>query len=195
MCTVSWRETKRQRNCNDGSREQTASSFHWMRSYSVIAWICSEASQTSVSIWSFHHLHTISERKYESKRALEVYLGEQREVLSECVRVLKQTGSIFWQVGAFSDRGMLVPLDIRLFPMLESFGMIPRNRIVWIRQHGLHGRRKFSCRHETISLVHKIRRLRFQPWTRFGCHRNGRTRSDLPPVKSTSACERIQPGL
>jgi adenine-specific DNA-methyltransferase len=28
--------------------------------------------------------------------------------------------------------------------------MIPRNRIVWIRQHGLHGRNKFSCRHETI---------------------------------------------
>lgn len=28
--------------------------------------------------------------------------------------------------------------------------MLPRNRIVWVRQHGLHGRNKFSARHETI---------------------------------------------
>ena len=59
-------------------------------------------------------------------------------------------GSLFWQVGAFADRGILVPLDIRYFPILESCGLIPRNRIVWARQHGLHARKKFSCRYETI---------------------------------------------
>lgn len=89
-------------------------------------------------------------KEYEAKRALEVYLAEQTAVLKECVRTLKPTGSIFWQVGSFSDSGMLVPLDIRFFPILESFGLIPRNRIAWARQHGLHGRRKFSCRYETI---------------------------------------------
>jgi adenine-specific DNA-methyltransferase len=89
-------------------------------------------------------------KEYEAKRALEVYLAEQTEVLKECVRTLKPTGSIFWQVGSFSDSGTLVPLDIRFFPILESFGLIPRNRIAWARQHGLHGRRKFSCRYETI---------------------------------------------
>jgi adenine-specific DNA-methyltransferase len=89
-------------------------------------------------------------KEYEAKRALDIYLEEQTEVLQECVRVLRDTGSIFWQVGAFSHKGALVPLDIRFFPVLESLGMIPRNRIVWIRQHGLHGRRKFSARHETI---------------------------------------------
>lgn len=89
-------------------------------------------------------------KEYEAKICLEKYLETQTEVLEECVRVLKDSGSIFWQVGAFSDKGMLVPLDIRFFPILESLGMIPRNRIVWIRQHGLHGRKKFSCRHETI---------------------------------------------
>ena len=89
-------------------------------------------------------------KEYEPRRALETYLAEQREILAACVRVLKTTGSIFWQVGAFSDRGRLIPLDIRFFPILEDLGLIPRNRIVWTRQHGLHGRRKFSCRHETI---------------------------------------------
>jgi adenine-specific DNA-methyltransferase len=89
-------------------------------------------------------------KEYESKRALEHYLEEQRAVLGECARVLSRKGSIFWQVGSFSDEGMLIPLDIRVFPILESFGLIPRNRIAWARQHGLHARRKFSCRYETI---------------------------------------------
>jgi adenine-specific DNA-methyltransferase len=89
-------------------------------------------------------------KEYESKVALEKYLSEQEKVLAECCRVLKPTGSIFWQVGAFADSGLLVPLDVRFFPMLERLGMIPRNRIIWARQHGLHASRKFSCRHETI---------------------------------------------
>jgi adenine-specific DNA-methyltransferase len=89
-------------------------------------------------------------KEYEAKRALEIYLAEQTEVLRECVRLLAPTGSLFWQVGAFADAGLLVPLDIRFFPILESFGVIPRNRILWARQHGLHATRKFSCRHEAI---------------------------------------------
>lgn len=89
-------------------------------------------------------------KEYEAKQALEIYLKEQTLVLQECSRILKNTGSLFWQVGAFSERGMLIPLDIRFFPILESCGLIPRNRIIWARQHGLHAQKKFSCRHETI---------------------------------------------
>lgn len=89
-------------------------------------------------------------KEYESKRLLGSYLEEQTRVLRECVRVLKASGSIFWQVGSYSNKGTLIPLDVRFFPILEDLGMIPRNRIVWIRQHGLHAKNKFSCRHETI---------------------------------------------
>lgn len=89
-------------------------------------------------------------KEYEARRALEIYLEEQTLVLRECSRILKKTGSLFWQVGAFSDRGMLIPLDIRFFPILEACSLIPRNRIIWARQHGLHAQKKFSCRHETI---------------------------------------------
>ena len=89
-------------------------------------------------------------KEYETKRQLEHYLEEQAQVLAECHRVLKQTGSIFWQVGAFSHKGTLVPLDVKFFPIFESLGMYPRNRIVWVRQHGLHATKKFSGRHETI---------------------------------------------
>lgn len=89
-------------------------------------------------------------KQYEAKRALDVYLNEQSDVLAECVRVLKPTGSIFWQVGAYADRGVLIPLDVKFFPILEALDMIPRNRVIWVRQHGLHGKNKFSARHETI---------------------------------------------
>ncbi len=89
-------------------------------------------------------------KEYEAKRALEAYIADQTEILRECCRVLKPTGSIFWQVGSFSDDGILIPLDVRFFPVLEGFGLKPRNRIAWVRQHGLHARNKFSCRYETI---------------------------------------------
>ena len=89
-------------------------------------------------------------KEYESRKALAHYIQEQSVVLGECHRILKKTGSIFWQVGSYSDDGTLIPLDIRFFPVLEDLGMLPRNRIVWARQHGLHGRKKFSARYETI---------------------------------------------
>jgi adenine-specific DNA-methyltransferase len=89
-------------------------------------------------------------KEYEKKRALQHYLDEQATVLRECHRVLKPTGSIFWQVGSYVDEGCHIPLDVKLFPVFESLGMVPRNRIVWVRTHGLHAKRRFSCRHETI---------------------------------------------
>lgn len=89
-------------------------------------------------------------KEYEARQAVKHYLEEQTIVLQECVRVLKRTGSLFWQVGAFSDDGAIIPLDIKFFPIIENLGLHPRNRIVWVRQHGLHAQKKFSCRHESI---------------------------------------------
>jgi adenine-specific DNA-methyltransferase len=89
-------------------------------------------------------------KEYEDRRALDAYLAGQGVVLSECARVLADTGSIFWQVGAYSNSGALIPLDVRFFPILEDLGLIPRNRIMWVRQHGMHARHKFSSRHEVL---------------------------------------------
>jgi len=89
-------------------------------------------------------------KPYEEKQPLDSYLKQQAEVLRHCWRVLGRTGSIFWQVGSYVKRGAHTPLDIKVFPILEALGMVPRNRIVWLRTHGLHARNRFSCRHETI---------------------------------------------
>lgn len=85
------------------------------------------------------------------RKPLSDYLDWQKEIITECYRVLKPTGSIFWQVGTYVDKnGAHIPLDIKFFPIFESLGMYPRNRIVWLRPHGLHAEKKFAGRHETI---------------------------------------------
>ncbi|MEM7674497.1 MAG: site-specific DNA-methyltransferase [Myxococcota bacterium] len=89
-------------------------------------------------------------KEYETRKALSTYVSGQKRVLKECSRVLSSKGSIFWQVGSYSNKGALIPLDIRIFPILEDLGLIPKNRIAWARQHGLHARNKFSARYETI---------------------------------------------
>lgn len=90
-------------------------------------------------------------KTYERRRALEEYLNGQAAVLRECVRVLAPGGSLCWQVGNYVDRGAIVPLDIPLYPILSSLGLVMRNRIVWHFEHGLHCSRRLSGRYETIN--------------------------------------------
>jgi adenine-specific DNA-methyltransferase len=90
-------------------------------------------------------------KSYERRVSLDEYLKNQEAVLKECYRVLKPTGSIFWQVGTYvKNDGGHVPLDAKFFNILDSFGMSMRNRIVWVRSCGLPATKRFSCRHETI---------------------------------------------
>lgn len=100
-------------------------------------------------------------KEYERKKALSLYLEFQQGVIAECYRVLKKSGSIFWQVGAYVDKGAHYPLDVKLFPIFEELGMIPRNRIIWLRTHGLHAKNRFSCRHETILWFTKTDEYKF----------------------------------
>lgn len=89
-------------------------------------------------------------KAYEVRATLADYLARQTAVLAECRRVLRPTGSLFWQVGTYVDDVRHIPLDLKFFPIIEGLGLLLRNRIVWLRPHGLHATRKFSGRHETI---------------------------------------------
>ncbi len=90
-------------------------------------------------------------KSYEEKSSLDSYLEQQQHVIRECVRVLHPQGSICWQVGNFTDKGEIVPLDCLLFPIFRGFGLKLRNRIVWHFGHGLHCRKRLSGRYETIN--------------------------------------------
>ncbi len=90
-------------------------------------------------------------KAYETRVGLETYLSWQREIISELIPRLKDTGSLCWQVGNFVSNGSIVPLDIEFDPIFrKEFGLRLRNRIVWRFGHGLHTKRRFSGRYEVV---------------------------------------------
>jgi adenine-specific DNA-methyltransferase len=89
-------------------------------------------------------------KEYERKLKLDLYLEQQAMVIKECVRTLSEQGSICWQVGNYVGNGVIIPLDTILFPIFDKFGLKMRNRIIWHFEHGLHCKKRFSGRYETI---------------------------------------------
>ena len=89
-------------------------------------------------------------KSYEIKKPLDEYLEDQKKTLIECVRILKEKGSICWQVGNFIKKSEIIPLDIPIYNICEKLGLKLRNRIVWHYEHGLHANKRFSGRYETI---------------------------------------------
>lgn len=89
-------------------------------------------------------------KEYEKRLKLKHYLEQQERVIRECVRTLRPSGSICWQVGNYVDDGCIVPLDAVLYPIFSKCGLKMRNRIIWRFEHGLHCSRRFSGRYETI---------------------------------------------
>src|SRR3990167_5620531 len=89
-------------------------------------------------------------KKYERKLKLNNYLEQQSRVITECARVLSRRGSICWQVGNYIEKGSIVPLDSILYPIFIQLGLKMRNRIIWHFEHGLHCKKRFSGRYETI---------------------------------------------
>lgn len=89
-------------------------------------------------------------KEYEKRLHLTEYAAQQREVIRDCVRVLKPNGSMCWQVGNYVETGAIIPLDSLLYPIFAEFGLRMRNRIVWHFEHGLHCSRRLSGRYEVI---------------------------------------------
>lgn len=90
-------------------------------------------------------------KPYETKTSTIAYARSQASVIKECVRVLRSGGSICWQVGNFTRAGIVLPLDILLYPIFGRHKQLRlRNRIIWHYEHGLHAKVRFSGRYETI---------------------------------------------
>lgn len=101
-------------------------------------------------------------KEYESKLVLEQYLELQATVISRCVQLLRDGGSICWQVGNHvAGPQEILPLDIALYPLFAANGLHLRNRLVWHFEHGLHCSKRLSGRHETILWFTKGKNYRF----------------------------------
>jgi len=89
-------------------------------------------------------------KEYENRVSIERYLETQAELIAQLNRVLREDGSIYWQVGNFVEKAEVYPLDILYYPIFKELGMNLRNRIIWKFGHGLHASKRFSGRYETI---------------------------------------------
>lgn len=89
-------------------------------------------------------------KEYETRISIEAYLRQQEPVIDELVRILRDEGSLCWQVGNFVENSEVFPLDIFHYHILKRRGLKLRNRIVWHFGHGLHASKRFSGRYETI---------------------------------------------
>lgn len=89
-------------------------------------------------------------KEYETRISLDAYLKKQRLLIKELDRVLKDDGSICWQVGNYIDKKEVFPLDIEFYQIFKDLGYKLRNRIIWHFGHGLHAKHRFSGRYETI---------------------------------------------
>jgi adenine-specific DNA-methyltransferase len=87
---------------------------------------------------------------YEDRVSIEKYLETQAKVIAQLYRILREDGSICWQVGNFVQDGEVYPLDILYYGIFKKLNLFLRNRIVWHFGHGLHASKRFSGRYETI---------------------------------------------
>lgn len=89
-------------------------------------------------------------KEYEKKATIDSYISSLLPFINEAYRILDDTGCICFQVGNYIKDGAVYPLDCLLFNYFTSAGFVPRNRIIWHFGHGLHCKKRFSGRHETI---------------------------------------------
>ena len=90
-------------------------------------------------------------KEYETSVSIDDFIADHRRLAPLLVRALKDGGSLCWQVGHHVRSGVAVPLDAIVYPIFAAQpGLLLRNRIVWTFGHGVHSRRRFSGRHETL---------------------------------------------
>ena len=89
-------------------------------------------------------------KSYENRKTIQDYLENQKTVINELVRILRDCGSICWQVGNYVNDGEVFPLDIYFYEIFKDAGLKLRNRIIWHFGHGLHASKRFSGRYETL---------------------------------------------
>lgn len=89
-------------------------------------------------------------KAYEKRTSLEEYVEEMKPIAAELVAIMAEGASLCWQVGNWIKDGMVLPLDFVFYPMFRDLNLTLRNRVIWAYGHGLHCKRRFSGRHESI---------------------------------------------
>src|SRR3972149_2561084 len=101
-------------------------------------------------------------KEYDTSLKISDFIDAHEKLAPLLVKALRKGGSLCWQVGHHVEKGEVVPLDAIVYPIFKKQADLHlRNRIVWAFGHGMHARRRFSGRHETILWFTKGTKYRF----------------------------------
>jgi len=90
-------------------------------------------------------------KEYDRSTKYMDFEREHRELAPLLTRALRPGGSLCWQTGMRACDGAVVPLDFLAYAAFSKEPSLKlRNRIVWHFEHGVHARKRFSGRHETV---------------------------------------------
>lgn len=98
-------------------------------------------------------------KDYDTSIKVEDFVQIHKCIFSDLYRILKIWGNICWQVGYHTMHWETIPLDFLVYDIVKNLNddlnkdqekLYLRNRIIWSFWHGLHSKKKFSGRHETI---------------------------------------------
>lgn len=78
------------------------------------------------------------------------YIAWQEGIIRSIYPLLKENGSICWQMGNYVEHGSIIPLDIVFAGIINKFDLQLRSRIIWTYGHGLHSKKRFSGRYKVV---------------------------------------------
>lgn len=87
---------------------------------------------------------------------INTFKNSHDRIFDDLYRVLKNGGSICWQVGYHVTNSTIIPLDYLIYDIFTAknaeldIPLVLRNRIIWTFGHGLNSTQRFSGRHEMI---------------------------------------------
>jgi len=98
-------------------------------------------------------------KDYDTSIKIEDFCEIHKAIFSDLYRILKKWGNLCRQVGYHTMWYEKIPLDYLVYSIInqvnqslddEDEKLYLKNRIIWTFWHGLHSKKKFSGRHETI---------------------------------------------
>ena len=90
-------------------------------------------------------------KEYEKKNnTFENYLAEHKEIIKECKRILKNNGSIYWNIAQTPKNDEIIPLGAIFYNIFKEVGFYLKNWIIWRFEGGLNCKKRLSGRYENI---------------------------------------------
>tara|TARA_B100000965_G_scaffold251228_1_gene211317 strand:+ start:1663 stop:2724 length:1062 start_codon:yes stop_codon:yes gene_type:complete len=89
-------------------------------------------------------------KKYEENQTFEEYLSDHKKIIKECKRVLKDDGSIYWNVAQSIIDNETIHLSSHFYSIFKELDFFMKNNIIWKFEGGETPRSRLFGRYENI---------------------------------------------